>query len=47
MCMFQDILGGKKMKTKEIITNLNNLAKVIRKDIDMPYELRRAMRKKL
>ena len=33
------------MKTKEIIANLTNLAKVIRKDIDMPYELRRAMRK--
>lgn len=33
------------MKIREIITNLNNLAKVIRKDMDMPYELRRAMRK--
>ena len=33
------------MKIREIMTNLTNLAKVIRKDVDMPFELRRAMRR--
>lgn len=35
----------KTMKIREVIANLNNLAKVIRKEIQMPYELRRAIRK--
>ena len=33
------------MKIREIMTNLTNLTKVIRKDVDMPFELRRAMRR--
>lgn len=33
------------MRIREIVVILSNLTKVIRKDIDMPYELRRAIRK--
>ena len=33
------------MQVREVIANINNLAKVIKKEIPMPYPLRRAIRK--
>lgn len=34
-----------KMQVREVIANINSLAKVIKKDVSMPYSLRRAIRK--